>query len=128
MFQKEVAERCNAKPGSKDYGILSVFLQAYYRVEYLFTVKAGVFNPPPKVLSAVIRLARNETSHLDCDEKLFWQVVKAGFNQRRKTLRNALSSLINKEKMVNEPMLDLRAERLSVKDFVILTDSIIKNR
>ncbi|ASU32669.1 16S rRNA (adenine(1518)-N(6)/adenine(1519)-N(6))-dimethyltransferase RsmA [Mucilaginibacter xinganensis] len=128
MFQKEVAERCNSKPGSKEYGILSVFLQAYYKVEYLFTVKAGVFNPPPKVLSAVIRLTRNQTAQLDCDEKLFWQVVKAGFNQRRKTLRNALSSLINKEKMTEEPLLDLRAERLSVDDFVKLTNMIIANR
>lgn len=128
MFQKEVAERCAAKPGSKEYGILSVFLQAYYKVEYLFTVKAGVFNPPPKVLSAVIRLTRNETTELPCDEKLFWQVVKAGFNQRRKTLRNAVSSLINKEKMTDEPLLDLRAERLSVDDFIKLTNSIAANR
>jgi 16S rRNA (adenine1518-N6/adenine1519-N6)-dimethyltransferase len=128
MFQKEVAERCAAKPGGKEYGILSVFLQAYYKVEYLFTVKAGVFNPPPKVLSAVIRLTRNEAEQLDCDEKLFWQVVKAGFNQRRKTLRNALSSLINKEKMTGEPALDLRAERLSVADFVNLTNQITANR
>jgi len=128
MFQKEVAERCACKAGSKEYGILSVFLQAYYKVEYLFTVKAGVFNPPPKVLSAVIRLTRNELQQLDCDEKLFWQVVKAGFNQRRKTLRNALSSLINKEKMTNDPLLDLRAERLSVDDFVKLTKQIAANR
>ncbi|MBS1519958.1 MAG: 16S rRNA (adenine(1518)-N(6)/adenine(1519)-N(6))-dimethyltransferase RsmA [Bacteroidetes bacterium] len=128
MFQKEVAERCTAKAGSKEYGILSVFLQAYYKVEYLFTVKAGVFNPPPKVLSAVIRLTRNDAEKLDCDEKLFWQVVKAGFNQRRKTLRNALSSLINKEKMVDEPMLDLRAERLTVQDFVNLTNKIVESR
>ncbi|MCO5947279.1 16S rRNA (adenine(1518)-N(6)/adenine(1519)-N(6))-dimethyltransferase RsmA [Mucilaginibacter flavidus] len=128
MFQKEVAERCNSKPGSKEYGILSVFLQAYYKLEYLFTVKAGVFNPPPKVLSAVIRLTRNKTEQLGCDEKLFWQVVKAGFNQRRKTLRNALSSLINKEKMTAEAMLDLRAERLSVDDFVKLTNQITANR
>src|SRR3954470_24865748 len=128
MFQKEVGERCAAKPGSKEYGILSVFLQAYYKVEYLFTVKAGVFNPPPKVLSAVIRLTRNETTELACDEKLFWQVVKAGFNQRRKTLRNAVSSLINKEKMTNEPLLDLRAERLSVEDFIRLTNLITANR
>lgn len=128
MFQKEVAERCAAKPGSKEYGILSVFLQAYYKVEYLFTVKAGVFNPPPKVLSAVIRLTRNETAELACDEKLFWQVVKAGFNQRRKTLRNAVSSLINKEKMTDDPLLDLRAERLSVDDFIKLTNSIAANR
>src|ERR1700755_3277418 len=128
MFQKEVAERCTAKPGSKEYGILSVFLQAYYKVEYLFTVKAGVFNPPPKVLSAVIRLTRNEVSQLDCDEKLFWQVVKAGFNQRRKTLRNALSSLISKEKMTDDPLLALRAERLSVADFVSITKQITANR
>jgi len=128
MFQKEVAERCTAIPGSKEYGIVSVFLQAYYKVEYLFTVKAGVFNPPPKVLSAVIRLTRNATSQLNCDEKLFWRVVKAGFNQRRKTLRNALSALINKEKMSDEPMLDLRAERLSVDDFVGLTNKISLNR
>lgn len=124
MFQKEVAERCVQKPGSKEYGILSVFLQAYYEVEYLFTVKAGVFNPPPKVLSAVIRLTRNKVEKLDCDEKLFWQVVKTGFNQRRKTLRNALSSLINKELLKEEEMLDLRAERLSVSDFVKLTNVI----
>lgn len=128
MFQKEVAERCSAKAGSKEYGILSVFLQAYYKVEYLFTVKAGVFNPPPKVLSAVIRLRRNDAVQLGCDEKLFWQVVKAGFNQRRKTLRNALSSLINKEKMADEAMLDLRAERLTVDDFVNLTNKIVANR
>jgi len=128
MFQKEVAERCSAKAGSKEYGILSVFLQAYYKVEYLFTVKAGVFNPPPKVLSAVIRLTRNETAQLNCDEKLFWQVVKAGFNQRRKTLRNAVSSLMNKEKMVDEPLLELRAERLTVADFVELTNKIMASR
>ena len=128
MFQKEVAQRCAEKPGSKEYGILSVFLQAYYEVEYLFTVKAGVFNPPPKVLSAVIRLTRNKIEKLDCDEKLFWQVVKAGFNQRRKTLRNALSSIINKDVIGNNPMLDLRAERLSVADFVQLTRAISEKR
>ncbi|MXV51064.1 16S rRNA (adenine(1518)-N(6)/adenine(1519)-N(6))-dimethyltransferase RsmA [Pedobacter sp. HMF7647] len=124
MFQKEVAERCTAKAGSKEYGILSVFLQAYYQVEYLFTVKAGVFNPPPKVLSAVIRLTRNGVTTLSCDEKLFWQVVKAGFNQRRKTLRNALSALINKEKMADNAFLELRAERLTVNDFIELTNAI----
>lgn len=128
MFQKEVAERCAAQPGSKEYGILSVFLQTYYKVEYLFTVKAGVFNPPPKVLSAVIRLTRNEVDKLDCDEKLYWQVVKAGFNQRRKTLRNSLSSLMNKEKLSDNPMLDLRAERLSVDDFINLTNAIAATR
>jgi len=128
MFQKEVAERCTAKPGSKEYGILSVFLQAYYKVEYLFTVKAGVFNPPPKVLSAVIRLTRNETEQLDCDEKLFWQVVKAGFNQRRKTLRNAVSAVIPKDRIPEDTLLDLRAERLSVADFVRLTNMVSDKR
>ena len=128
MFQKEVAQRCVAQPGTKEYGILSVFLQAYYNLTYLFTVKAGSFNPPPKVLSGVIRLERNEVEKLDCDEKLFWQIVKAGFNQRRKTLRNALSALINKEKMIDNPFLDLRAERLSVKDYVDLTNSISQTR
>ncbi|WP_306551401.1 16S rRNA (adenine(1518)-N(6)/adenine(1519)-N(6))-dimethyltransferase RsmA [Daejeonella sp.] len=128
MFQKEVAQRCAEKPGSKEYGILSVFLQAYYKVDYLFSVKPGVFNPPPKVNSAVIRLTRNEVSKLDCDEKLFWQVVKAGFNQRRKTLRNALSSIFNKDSMGDDPMLDLRAERLSVDDFVKLTNLISSTR
>lgn len=127
MFQKEVAERCTAKPGSKEYGILSVFLQAYYEVEYLFTVKAGVFNPPPKVLSAVIRLRRNEVSTLNCDEAFFWKVVKAGFNQRRKTLRNALSALVSKDKMGDSELLELRAERLSVADFVHLTN-ILQNK
>jgi len=125
MFQKEVAERCAAKAGSKEYGILSVFLQAYFTVEYLFTVKAGVFNPPPKVLSAVIRLTRNEVRALDCDEQLFWKVVKAGFNQRRKTLRNALSGIVAKDKLAaDEPLLELRAERLTVADFVFLTQLI----
>jgi len=128
MFQKEVAERCTAKPGTKEYGILSVFVQAFFDVSYLFTVKAGAFNPPPKVLSGVIRLVRNEVSELDCDEKLFWQVVKAGFNQRRKTLRNALSSLIDKEKMGGETLLDLRAERLGVSDFIKLTKQIAITR
>jgi len=128
MFQKEVAQRCIAMPGTKEYGILSVFLQAYYNLEYLFTVKPGSFNPPPKVLSGVIRLERNRVEKLDCDEKLFWQVVKAGFNQRRKTLRNALSSLINKDKMIENDFLDLRAERLSVNDFVALTNMISETR
>ncbi|WP_411274789.1 16S rRNA (adenine(1518)-N(6)/adenine(1519)-N(6))-dimethyltransferase RsmA [Daejeonella sp.] len=128
MFQKEVAERCAEKPGSKEYGILSVFLQAFYKVEYLFSVKPGVFNPPPKVTSAVIRLTRNEVERLDCDEKLFWQVVKAGFNQRRKTLRNSLSSLVSKEDMQDDPLLELRAERLSVADFVKLTNLVSVSR
>ncbi len=124
MFQKEVAERCVAKPGSKEYGILSVFLQAYYDVQYLFTVKAGAFNPPPKVLSGVMKMTRNARVTLDCDEKLFWRVVKASFNQRRKTLRNSLSAVIPKERMSENPLYDLRAERLSVQDFELLTKEI----
>jgi len=127
MFQKEVAERCVAKPGNKEYGILSVFLQAYYDVSYLFTVKAGAFNPPPKVLSGVMRMVRNNRETLDCDEKLFWRVVKAGFNQRRKTLRNALSAVVPKDRMSDNPLYELRAERLSVQDFEILTNEISKS-
>lgn len=128
MFQKEVAERCAAKPGTKDYGILSVLLQAYYDVKYLFTVKAGAFNPPPKVLSGVLHLSRNGVHQLNCNEELFKQVVKAGFNQRRKTLRNSLSSLIDREKMKNLPLLDLRAENLSVDDYILLTNEITETR
>src|SRR5690606_38628311 len=124
MFQKEVAERCAAHPGGKEYGILSVLVQAYYDVEYLFTVKAGAFAPPPNVLSGVIRLTRKQAGVLECDEKLFWRVVKAAFNQRRKTLRNALSGVIPKDKMGESPFYDLRAERLAVADFVSLTNHI----
>ncbi|MGV3545567.1 MAG: 16S rRNA (adenine(1518)-N(6)/adenine(1519)-N(6))-dimethyltransferase RsmA [Pedobacter sp.] len=122
MFQKEVAERCASKPGTKEYGILSVFIQAYYHIEYLFTVKPGTFNPPPKVNSGVIRLTRNEVEELDCDEKLFWRVVKAGFNQRRKTLRNALSAVVPKDRLGEHPFYEKRAETLSVQDFVELTN------
>lgn len=124
MFQKEVAERCASKPGTKEYGILSVLIQAYYDIDYLFTVKPGTFNPPPKVNSGVIRLSRNEVESLDCDEKLFWRVVKAGFNQRRKTLRNALAVVLPKDKMGEHPFYDKRAEQLSVADFVAFTQFI----
>lgn len=124
MFQKEVAERCASKSGSKEYGILSVLIQAYYDIEYLFTVKPGTFNPPPKVNSGVIRLSRNNVEHLPCDEKLFWRVVKGGFNQRRKTLRNALSGTIPKEKMDDHAFFDKRAEQLSVADFISLTQHL----
>jgi 16S rRNA (adenine1518-N6/adenine1519-N6)-dimethyltransferase len=126
MFQKEVAQRCASPAGSKDYGILSVFLQAYYKIEYLFTVKPGTFNPPPKVHSAVIRLTRNEVETLDCDEKLFWRVVKAGFNQRRKTLRNAVSAVMPKDKMDDHIYFEKRAEQLTVVDFVALTQHVSK--
>ena len=124
MFQKEVAERCAAKSGTKVYGILSVLIQAYYNIEYLFTVKPGTFNPPPKVNSGVIRLSRNNVAELPCDEKLFWRVVKGGFNQRRKTLRNALSGTIAKDKMDDHAFFDKRAEQLSVEDFITLTQHL----
>ena len=121
MFQKEVAERVAAGPGSKTYGILSVLLSAFYDIEYLFTVHEHVFNPPPKVKSAVIRLRRNEVSRLDCDEKLFVQVVKTAFNQRRKTLRNALKPLNCPLDGIDDAILAKRAEQLSVQDFVMIT-------
>lgn len=121
MFQKEVAQRVAEKPGSKTYGILSVLLQAFYEIEYCFTVDEHVFNPPPKVKSAVIRCVRNNRENLGCDEKLFIQVVKTAFNQRRKTMRNALKPIIQQTEL---PFLDLRAERLSVDDFIELTKQI----
>ena len=124
MFQKEVAERVAAGPGSKTYGILSVLLSAFYDIEYLFTVPEYVFNPPPKVKSAVIRLTRNGVTSLECDEKLFVQVVKAGFNQRRKTLRNALRQLGMPLDSVPEELLAKRAEQLSVEEFVTITKAI----
>jgi len=124
MFQKEVAERIAAKPRNKTYGITSVLLQAFYDIEYLFTVHENVFNPPPKVKSAVIRLRRNQVQQLDCNEKLFKQVVKAGFNQRRKTLRNSIKAFKLKPEFVNHIYLTQRAEELSVADFVALTNMI----
>ncbi|MBQ1647863.1 MAG: ribosomal RNA small subunit methyltransferase A [Bacteroidales bacterium] len=142
MIQKEVAERIAEKPGTKTYGILSVFLQAWYDIEYLFTVGPGAFNPPPKVQSAVIRLTRNSRTSLGCDEKLFRTVVKTAFGQRRKTLRNSLKPILaNKQSrlcnpseqspdchpersegsITSDPIFDLRPERLSVEDFIALT-------
>ncbi len=123
MLQKEVAERIAAPPGSKTYGILSVLLQAFYEIECLFTVPPEVFNPPPKVHSAVIRLKRNNVEELDCDEKKFKMVVRTAFNQRRKTLRNALRSLTFAT-APNEHLLTLKAERLSVEDFVHITQCL----
>lgn len=133
MIQKEVAERIAEQPGSKTYGILSVLLQAWYDIEYLFTVGEGAFNPPPKVKSAVIRLRRNSRTELGCDEKLFKTIVKTGFNQRRKTLRNSLKPLIadkaareawtpeQSTDFLSNPVFELRPERLSVEDFIALT-------
>lgn len=127
MIQKEVAERLATGPGSKTYGILSVLLQAFYDIEYLFTVHEHVFNPPPKVKSGVIRLRRNATQKLDCNEKLFFQLVKAGFNQRRKTLRNSIKAFIRDEELKQDPLLAKRPEQLSVNDFERLT-RLIENQ
>lgn len=123
MFQREVALRIAEKPGSKVYGILSVLLQAFYDIEYLFTVHENVFNPPPKVKSAVIRLTRNNVKQLDCDEALFKKVVKTAFNQRRKTIRNSIRSLFNNNE-IRHPLLDKRPEQLSVGQFVELTQFV----
>ncbi len=124
MIQKEVAERIAEKPGSKTYGILSVLLQAWYDIDYILTVGSGAFCPPPKVQSAVIRLRRNSRSELGCDERLFRQVVKTAFNQRRKTLRNALKPILPEGFDSAAEIFDLRAERLSVEDFIALTRTI----
>jgi 16S rRNA (adenine1518-N6/adenine1519-N6)-dimethyltransferase len=121
MIQKEVAERISAPPGSKTYGILSVLLQAFYNIEYLFTVHENVFIPPPKVKSGVIRLKRNDVAHLDCDEVFFLKVVKTAFNQRRKTLRNSVRSIAPAEVLGNE-IFNRRPEQLSVAEFVELTN------
>lgn len=126
MFQKEVAERVASVPRKKAYGIMSVLLQAFYNIEYLFTVHEHVFSPPPKVKSAVIRLTRNTTTNLGCDEKLFIQLVKTGFNQRRKTLRNALKSLHGVD-LAESRFVNSRAEELSVTDFVELTNFVQKS-
>lgn len=121
MIQKEVAVRLAEPPGSKEYGILSVLLQAWYDIEYLFTVNETVFNPPPKVKSAVVRLRRNAVVRLDCDEKLFVRVVKASFGQRRKMLRNSLRAAFGDFGGAEHPFFIQRAEQLSVTDFVELT-------
>jgi 16S rRNA (adenine1518-N6/adenine1519-N6)-dimethyltransferase len=128
MLQKEVADRIAAPPGSKTYGILSVLLQAYYSIDQLFKVPPGAFTPPPKVMSAVIRLTRNSVDQLSCDEMLFTQVVKQAFNTRRKTLRNALKNLNLAAEISALEIMDKRAEQLSVEDFVGLTQVIQKSR
>ncbi|WP_025762080.1 16S rRNA (adenine(1518)-N(6)/adenine(1519)-N(6))-dimethyltransferase RsmA [Dyadobacter tibetensis] len=121
MLQKEVAVRIASAPGNKDYGILSVLLQAFYDIDYLVSVPPGAFDPPPKVQSGVIRLRRNNIKNLDCEEKLFFTVVKTAFNQRRKTLKNALKPLAD---LPEHPLLTLRAERLGVAEFVTLTQMV----
>jgi 16S rRNA (adenine1518-N6/adenine1519-N6)-dimethyltransferase len=127
MFQKEVAERICEKKGSKKYGILSVLTQAYFDTQYLFSVPASVFTPPPKVISAVIRLVRKEQININYNEKLFFKVVKLSFQQRRKTLRNSLKSFNLSDILREDAIFDLRPEQLSVKDFIYITDLIDKN-
>ena len=128
MIQKEVAERIASKPGKKAYGIISVLLQTWYDIEYLFTVNETVFEPPPKVKSAVIRLTRNSRTDLECDEQLFKTLVKTAFNQRRKMMRNSLKSLIGKEcELFQLPVFDKRPEQLSVEDFIELTKKVQEN-
>ncbi|MDQ2793712.1 MAG: 16S rRNA (adenine(1518)-N(6)/adenine(1519)-N(6))-dimethyltransferase RsmA [Bacteroidota bacterium] len=124
MIQKEVAQRLAEPPGSKTYGILSVLLQAFYKIEYLFTVPPHVFNPPPKVESAVVRLTRNNTLELNCDEKLFFRVVKQAFQTRRKTLRNALKPFGMPAEATTDPLFEKRAEQLGVAEFVKLTQHV----
>lgn len=121
MFQKEVAERIAAGPGSKTYGIISVMAQAYFDVEYLFTVNETVFKPPPKVKSGVIRMKRREQLHLDCDEVLFKKIVKTSFNMRRKMLRKSLKSIFNKPEILSQEIFMKRPEQLSVAEFVGIT-------
>jgi len=123
MFQKEVAERVASVKGKKK-GILSIFLQAFYDIKYCFTVNEDVFTPPPKVKSGVIKMIRNNRKKLDCDEKLFIRVVKSGYNQRRKTLRNALKEFSLNTNSETEKFLDKRAEQLDVEDFIILTKNV----
>lgn len=128
MLQKEVAERLAAGPGTKVYGVLSVLLQAFYKIDYLFTVGAHVFNPPPKVQSGVIRLTRNDVDALPCDEALFVKVVKAIFNQRRKAIRNSLKAIpFNREAIADHDFLTRRPEQMSVNDFIELTCMIQAN-
>ena len=127
MVQKEMAERMAAKEGSKTYGILSVLMQAWYDIDYLFTVHENVFNPPPKVKSAVIKMRRNAVTDLGCDEKLFVNIVKQAFNQRRKTMRNSLRPILSPEIIDNE-VFNKRPEQLSVQEFIDLTNLIETNR
>lgn len=126
MFQRELAERVAQSPGSKQYGILSVMLQTYYDIEHCFTVSESVFNPPPKVKSSVIRCTRNHRKELPVDENLHEKVVKATFNQRRKTIRNGLKGIVDVQLLPDHPFLKQRAEKLTVKDFIELTSLVEK--
>ena len=125
MIQKEVAERMAAAPGSKAYGVLSILIQAWYDVEYLFTVDEHVFNPPPKVKSAVIRLKRNGMQNLGCDERLFRRIVKTVFTMRRKMMRNGMKQIVGADHpMLADPIFSKRPEQLSIQDFVELTNRV----
>ncbi len=124
MFQKEVAERIIASPGNKEYGILSVLVQAYYTGKIIFRVKPGSFSPPPKVDSAVIKLERKEKFTLDCNEALFKTIVKSTFNKRRKMIRNTLKSLVNDDEILKDVFFTKRPEQLSLEDFIALTNKI----
>jgi len=126
MFQKEVAQRMAEKPGTKVYGILSVLLQAFYKIEYLFTVHENVFSPQPKVKSAVVRFERNDVKQLDCNEELFFKIVKTTFNQRRKQIRNSIKPVFS-EKEITHPLFDKRPEQLSVAEFTELTKFVEEN-
>ena len=128
MIQKEVAERMAAKPGTKSYGVLSVLIQAWYDVEYLFTVDENVFNPPPKVKSAVIRLTRNGKAELGCDEKLFRRIVKTVFTMRRKMMRNGMKQILGKDSpMLADPLFTNRPEQLSVQEYIDLTNKVCEH-
>lgn len=128
MIQKEVAERMAAKPGTKSYGVLSVLIQAWYVVEYLFTVDENVFNPPPKVKSAVIRLTRNSKAELGCDEKLFRRIVKTVFTMRRKMMRNGMKQILGKDSpMLADPLFTNRPEQLSVQEYIDLTNKVCEH-
>ena len=127
MIQKEVGERLAAAPGSKAYGILSILIQLWYDVEYLFTVDENVFSPPPKVKSAVVLMKRNKREELECDESLFKKIVKGTFNQRRKKLRNSIQQIVGKNStLLSDPILDKRPEQLSIEDFIDLTKRVEK--
>ena len=125
MIQKEVGERLAAKPGTKAYGILSILIQLWYDVEYLFTVDENVFSPPPKVKSAVVLMKRNARTSLECDEALFKKIVKGTFNQRRKKLRNSIQQIVGKDSpLLGDPILEMRPEQLSLEEFIELTKKV----
>jgi 16S rRNA (adenine1518-N6/adenine1519-N6)-dimethyltransferase len=125
MVQKEVAERLTANPGKKAYGIITILLKIWYNIDYMFTVEPEVFDPPPKVRSAVIRMTRNDRTTLDCDENFLKTVVKMAFNQRRKTMRNSLRALVGKDSaFLQNPIFDKRPEQLSIEEFITLTQQL----